>query len=67
MTKKTRPEFKNVYYVVQVLPKFNVCGYTFTKEQANQMSREVRKYTGVPGRIIEFSREQLQELDLTGK
>lgn len=56
-------QFDKVYYIVQVVPLFKICGFTFDSKEAKALSKLVKKETGLPGRVIEFSRESLQELD----
>lgn len=62
-----KEQFKTVYYIVQVVPKLKVCGFSFDKRKADKLALLVQKYTGHKGRIIKFSRAELTKLNFTRK
>lgn len=59
---KKKLQFDKVYYIVQVVPLFKICGHTFDPKEAKALSKLVHRETGLAGRVIEFSRENLEEL-----
>ena len=62
--KENSPNKSNhVYYVVQTQPLLRTCAVTFSKEKARKLSLFVKEITGVPGKVIKFSKQELQELD----
>lgn len=63
MTKANKPKFETIFYVVQTQPVLKTCGFTFDKTVAKKMRQKIGQLTGVPGKIIEFSREELKELN----
>lgn len=63
MKPKPKERFKVVYYVAQTQPKLQICGFTFDKREAEQMSLEVKKVTGAKGKIIMFTRNQIKRLN----
>lgn len=58
MTKNYR-----VYYVIQIAPRFRVCGYCFKRYQADAVAKEVKKITDKPAFVIEFTRDELKKLN----
>ncbi|MGL5923710.1 hypothetical protein [Chroococcidiopsis sp.] len=57
------PRFTRVFYVAQVTPIIKICGYTFTLQEAELLSETIRHVTGTAGRIIEFSREEIESYE----
>jgi hypothetical protein len=55
----------HVYYVVQTQPVLRTCAITFEKDRAEKLSLYIKKLTGVKGKIVEFSKNELQELDFS--
>lgn len=51
-----------VYYVIQTVPKYRVCGYSFNKKEANAVANKIKEITDVQGYVIEFTRSELKEL-----
>lgn len=62
MVEINKSGFNSVFYIVQTAPVFKTCGYTFEKSIAKKVAKVIQKYTGTPGRIVEFSREELDKL-----
>lgn len=60
---KDRKQFKKVYFVIQTIPHFSVCGYCFNKKEAEEVAKYVNMVTGTSGRVISFTRKQIQELN----
>lgn len=60
--KPKEKQFSNVYYIVQTSPIMHTCGFTFSLARAKNLAKLVYQQTGEPGKIITFSRDELQEL-----
>jgi hypothetical protein len=58
--------FSRVFYVAQTTPIFKICGYTFTLHEAESISGAILQVTGVAGRIIEFSRDDIESYGFPG-
>jgi hypothetical protein len=57
-----KKQFKTIFYVVQTRPILKTCGYTFDSKVANKMAWKIKQLTGVRGKVIEFSRDELSAL-----
>lgn len=56
-------EFSKVYYIVQTKPFLRTCGYSFSRKQAQAIAKDIRLLTGEKGKVIEFSRDELKDLE----
>lgn len=63
----TKKKFKKIFYVVQTKPVLKTCGYTFNPKVAAHMAKKVGELTGVKGKIIEFTRDELDNLAFNKK
>lgn len=63
MNGHTKERFEIVYFVVQTYPLFKTCGITFDKRRADALVFLIKKLTGQEGKIIQFTREELEELN----
>ena len=55
-------KFSKVFYILQTRPKLRVCGYAFNKREARYVADEIQIVTGKKGRIVEFTRNELEDL-----
>lgn len=63
MNKANYNQFKVMYCIVQTRPLLSLCGITFTEEVAEDLAEYVGSVTGTKGKVISFTREELQTLD----
>jgi hypothetical protein len=63
MNQKTPKKFKTIYYIVQTTPVLKTCGQTFSPEVAEKLAIYVGQVTGAKAKIIQFTREELKELN----
>ena len=61
--KPEKPKFDKIYYILQTTPVFKTCGQVYSKEEAEEIAKYVRKLTGQPGKVVEFTRKELKRLD----
>jgi hypothetical protein len=60
--KKLKP-FDKVYFIIQTQPMFVRSAFTFTKEDAKAIQLQI-KAMGIPSKIVSFSREELEGLEI---
>lgn len=58
-----KKRFKEVYYIIQTQPLYKVCGFCFNREDAETLAQAVETLTGVKGKVISFTREELKKLN----
>lgn len=56
-------KFKKIYYIIQTTPIFKTCGYAFSKQTADFVAEQVLLLTGQRGKVVEFDREELKDLN----
>lgn len=52
----------DIYYIVQVSPKLQTCGYSRNKEKAAQTSKILNGLPGVVTKVVLFTEAELMEL-----
>jgi hypothetical protein len=59
----TKKKFQKVYYVIQTVPFFKVCGFTFRKSQALVINKKIKEITGIDGVVVKMSRSEIESLN----
>jgi hypothetical protein len=59
----TMKKFKKVYYIIQTVPFFKVCGFTFKEAQAKSLNKKIKQITGTKGVVVEMSRQEIESLN----
>lgn len=57
-------KFKKIYYVVQLAPIITTASYCFSLKEAKKLSKIVSMIGNCPTTIVEFTRDELIELQL---